>query len=493
MMESILNIEMLQEGTLLHGNYRIEDYLASGGFGNTYRVLHVELGEYFAIKEFYMRGVSEREEDSTTVRVSNTQNRTQFTKQLRKFKKEALRLRKLNNPHIVRVHDLFEENGTAYYVMDLIDGISLSAHLKQTKKAMSEKEVWNILPQILQALDTVHTNGFQHLDLKPGNIMMDKHGNVTLIDFGASKQLDAEEGASTSSALAYTQGYAPREQMEQNLSKLGPWTDLYALGATLYNLLTNQKPPLPSDIDDEPEHAFDFPKHVSDRMRQLILWMMSSRRDRRPQSVAEVRKWLEDKETAVVEVMDDEQTVVEPPKSTPRPQPKQQPQPKPQAKPDPAPSSSKKWYVRYGIVIAVAIMTSAALTWWKMSDRTEVSQEEQTVEEIQPKTVTNQAYNNSYMGYYSYTGPVDDENLAHGKGKATLANGDTYEGDFVHGVFDGEATYTYKEGDVFKGKFSDNRFSSGTYTTVDGNRFIGSFKNGQPADGSWYDAKGNRL
>lgn len=487
MMESIQNTEMLQKGTLLHGNYRIEDYLASGGFGNTYRVLHVELGEYFAIKEFFMKGVSERDEDSTTVRVSNTQNRTQFASQLRKFKKEALRLRKLNNPHIVRVHDLFEENGTAYYVMDLIDGISLSAYLKQKNKAMPENEVWNILPQVLQALDTVHSNGFQHLDLKPGNIMMDKRGNVTLIDFGASKQLDVEDGVSTSSALAYTPGYAPREQMEQNLSKLGPWTDLYALGATLYNLLSNKKPPLPSDIDDEHENAFDFPGHVSDRIKELILWMMTPRRDRRPQSVEEVRNRLEEKEPAVVEAMTDERTVVELKKPTPRPRPNPTPQP--------TPTPEKKWYVQYGIIIAVAVFIIGGLIAWKMRDKTKPQDvvPPVAVEVPQPKTVTNQAYKNPYMGYYSYTGPVDDENLPHGKGKATLANGDIYEGEFVNGVFQGEGTFTYKAGDVFKGTLTNNKFSKGTYTTADGTHFEGTFKNGEPADGTWYDAKGKKI
>ena len=483
--QEINNSSMLKVGTILHGSYRIEGYIASGGFGNTYRVMHVELGEYFAIKEFYMKGVSERDEDSTTVRVSNTQNRTQFASQLRKFKKEALRLRKLNNPHIVHVHDLFEENGTAYYVMDLIDGISLSAHLKQKGRPMSEEEVWNIMPQILQALDTVHTNGFQHLDLKPGNIMIDKRGSVTLIDFGASKQLDVEEGVSTSSALAYTPGYAPREQMEQNLNKLGPWTDLYALGATFYNLLSNKKPPLPSDIDDEHELAFRFPKHVSDRMRQLILWMMTPQRDRRPQSIADVRTQIEEKERDDVEAMTDEQTVVETfnPASCPQPNTTLQPEV----------SIEKKMYVKYVIIFAATVFVIGVIAWCSTQDKTDTQDAVSPVEVNEPRTVTNLACKNDDMGFYTYTGPVDEENMAHGKGKALLANGDVYDGEFVHGVFQGEATYTYKAGDVFKGAFTNNKFSSGIYTTADGTRFIGSFKNGQPDTGTWYDAKGNKL
>jgi serine/threonine-protein kinase len=118
--------------------------------------------------------------------------------------------------------------------------------------------------------------------LKPANLLIDKSGNVKLIDFGASKQLNAQKGgATTSTAISYTNGYAPREQMEQNYDKFGPWTDIYALGATLYNLLTNNKPPLPTDIDDdmsEDKHnALPFPESVGG-MKYLVLEMMKTNR-----------------------------------------------------------------------------------------------------------------------------------------------------------------------------------------------------------------------
>jgi serine/threonine protein kinase len=155
---------------------------------------------------------------------------------------------------------------------------------------MTEQEVRDILPQILDALKSVHAAGIWHLDLKPANIMVDKNGNVKLIDFGASKQLNAQKGgATTSTAISYTNGYAPREQMEQNYDKFGPWTDIYALGATLYNLLTNKRPPLPTDIDDdmsEDKHiALPFPEGVSDEMKSCVLWMMKTNRLQRPQSI----------------------------------------------------------------------------------------------------------------------------------------------------------------------------------------------------------------
>lgn len=287
MQESINSQSMLKVGTILRGIYRIDSYLSSGGFGNTYVATNIEFDERVAIKEFFMKGVTQRDNNQTTVSVSNAENRDSFLEQREKFKKEARRLRRLNNPHIVSVHDLFEEHGTAYYVMDYIDSENLAERLKRTGKPMTEAEVNQILPQILDALKSVHDTGIWHLDLKPANIMVDKSGQVKLIDFGASKQLNAQKGgATTSTAISYTNGYAPREQMEQNYDKFGPWTDIYALGATLYNLLTNKRPPLPMDIDDdisEDKHlALPMP-NVSNAMKNLVLWMMKTNCSQRPQ------------------------------------------------------------------------------------------------------------------------------------------------------------------------------------------------------------------
>lgn len=292
-----INVEsMLKTGTVLRGTYRIDGYLSSGSFGNTYLASHVHLEEKYAIKEFFMNGVSQRKEDANDVSISNQANAEEFKKQLGKFKKEARRLRILNNNHVVRVHDLFEENGTAYYVMDYIDGEDLRKRLIRTEQPLSESEVTDILSQTLDALNEVHAHGIWHLDLKPANVMLDNNGTVRLIDFGASKQFDAKKGSATNTAVAFTSGYAPIEQMEENSDKFGPWTDFYALGATLYNLLTNKKPPRPSDINDDhtvDKHiALPLPTNVSDKMRNLILWLMKSDLKERPQSVKEIRDYL---------------------------------------------------------------------------------------------------------------------------------------------------------------------------------------------------------
>lgn len=287
---------MLQVGTILHGTYKIESYLASGGFGNTYLAKNIEFDETYAIKEFFVKGVCQRDGNSTTISVSNAENTNSFEQQREKFKKEARRLRSLSNPHIVKVYDLFEENGTAYYVMDYVDGVNLSVRLKRTNVPLAESEVRNYLNQILDGLEAIHNKGMFHLDIKPANIMVDSHDVVKLIDFGASKQQSTVGGATMSTGISYTNGYAPSEQIAQSYDKFGPWTDFYALGATMYKLLANQDPPSVSDLsEDETEDkhlALPMP-NVSEEMKKLVVWMMQVNRLKRPKDVGEIKKLLQ--------------------------------------------------------------------------------------------------------------------------------------------------------------------------------------------------------
>ena len=295
-MDELNNQNMLQVGTILHGTYKIESYLASGGFGNTYLAKNIEFDETYAIKEFFVKGVCQRDGNSTTISVSNAENTNSFEQQREKFKKEARRLRSLSNPHIVKVYDLFEENGTAYYVMDYVDGENLSSRLKRTNAPLAESDVRNYLNQILDGLEAIHNEGMFHLDIKPANIMVDSHNVVKLIDFGASKQQSTVGGATMSTGISYTNGYAPSEQMAQSYDKFGPWTDFYALGATVYKLLTNQDPPSVSDLsEDETEDkhlALPMPK-VSGEMKKLVAWMMQVNRLKRPKNVGEIRRILQ--------------------------------------------------------------------------------------------------------------------------------------------------------------------------------------------------------
>ena len=282
---------MLPVGTLLQGGkYRIERHLASGGFGNTYVVTNTYFDETCAMKEFFMKDLNLRAQNEVTI--SMPDKRPFFEAHLHKFIKEAYRLRKLHNEHLVSVLDLFEENGTAYYLMDFIEGESLKARLNRQGHPMTEAEVMPILRQALDVLEVVHREQIWHLDIKPDNMMVDRSGWLYLIDFGASKQLHTIDGRTlpTSSAFALTPGYAPLEQMEQNLRFCGPWTDLYALGATLYKLLTLQAIPTPQELLYGTQ--LTFPPTVSSKMQQLITWMMKPLYNQRPQSAAEVRAFL---------------------------------------------------------------------------------------------------------------------------------------------------------------------------------------------------------
>ena len=288
--------QMLQKGTVLRGIYRIDDYLASGGFGNTYLATNLEFDEHVAIKEFYMKGVTLRNSDSS-VSVSHPENVEMFDKLLKTFKREAKRLWKLgmeNAPHVVKVFDLFEENNTSYYVMQHINGRSLSGILKANNRPIDESWLMNsLLPQMLEALDAIHSNGMWHLDIKPSNIMLDKDGNAFLIDFGSSKQLDPSSGNATmSSTLSFTKNYAPFEVQQYDLKKIGPWSDIYSLGATLYNLSTNQTPPTAYDIMNEGLRVFKFASGASENFKNLVAWMMRNRTEDRPQNVAQIYESL---------------------------------------------------------------------------------------------------------------------------------------------------------------------------------------------------------
>ena len=312
---TIDNQQMLPKGTMLKGRYRIERYISSGGFGKTYLATDVDsFDETVAIKEFYLSGYSDRKEDGCTVTIPKASEEL-FRQQKDKFLREAERLYELtkqhHNPHIVQVKARFEANNTAYYVMNYINGLSLSQAVKKNNRPFSETETEEILLQLADALQTAHSMGIQHLDIKPGNIMLDEQQQVYLIDFGASKQLNDEGQLTRSlSAMAHTPGYAPFEQMDQIFTGIGPWTDIYAVGATVYYLLTAERPPMPSEVLRKGEAAFHFPSIISDRFRHFVLACMQPNSDKRPQSVAEMLELLKAKPTAP-KAPEEEVTVVE--------------------------------------------------------------------------------------------------------------------------------------------------------------------------------------
>ena len=291
-------MQHLQPNTTLQGGkYRIERVLGQGGFGITYLAIQTSLNRYVAIKELFVGGSGQaiNERRGNQVVVTNSVNQQSFNQQKAKFKKEALRLANLNHPNLVKVHEFFEENGTAYYVMDYIDGESLRTKLNREGK-LSERLVLKYINQILPALDAAHKQSIWHLDIKPENIMVDRYDHAYLIDFGASKHIERCGTLTTSLALAYTPGYcAPEltdllneseEGFAEAMREIGPWTDTYSVGATMYNLLTDSIPPSSKRIERNGRKTFSFPSDVSSSTQDLIIRMMRPNREERPQSVA---------------------------------------------------------------------------------------------------------------------------------------------------------------------------------------------------------------
>ena len=306
----------LQNNTLLQGGkYKIVRFIASGGFGCTYEAHHTLLDLRVALKEFFVSDFCNRNEDTGDVSVGTQSKMELYGKLKKKFLEEARSLYKMKHPGIVRVIDVFEENGTAYYAMEYIDGESLGDLVKRKGK-LPEAEVVGYIRQVAEALKYVHSLNRLHLDIKPGNIMLNKDGKAVLIDFGASKHYDDETGENTSTLLGInTKGYAPVEQVNQSFKSFSPATDIYALGATLYKLLTGITPP-PSTLLHSEEATLDpLPSYVSTSTRQAVEAAMQLLRKNRPQSVKE---WL-----AIF--IDEEETNVE--IDVPEPEPGPRPEP----------------------------------------------------------------------------------------------------------------------------------------------------------------------
>ncbi len=278
--------------TLLQGGkYKIVSFISSGGFGCTYEAEHTLLQKRVAIKEFFVRDFCNRDAVTAHVSVGTTSKKALVDKLRRKFIDEARALSHLEHKGIVKVSDVFEENGTAYYVMDYIEGKSLGKMLRDSG-ALSEQSALGYIRQVADALKYVHSNNRLHLDIKPDNIMVDGNGNAILIDFGASKQYDEESGENTSTLMGRTPGYAPLEQMGNDVVKFMPATDIYALGATLYKLLTGNTP-LSATLLASGYELTPLPNTVSEKVRKAVTAAMQSKRAERPQSIDEFLEILD--------------------------------------------------------------------------------------------------------------------------------------------------------------------------------------------------------
>ncbi len=230
----------LPQRTVLNEKYLIYRALGEGGFGITYLAWDISCGLKVAIKEYYPSGYVNRMPRSNQVIINSKQNQAASNRGLKRFIEEAKILAKIKNlPGIVSVRDFFSANGTAYIVMEYLDGISLKKYLQRKGGKVPCDEILAILRPVMDSLISVHKCGLVHRDISPDNIIVTKKNEVKLIDFGAAKQSNLN-GKSLSIVLK--QGFAPEEQYRTH-GEQGPWTDIYAIGVTIYYAITGSLPP----------------------------------------------------------------------------------------------------------------------------------------------------------------------------------------------------------------------------------------------------------
>ena len=278
----------LKNGAVLkRGEYRIEKLLGQGGFGITYLATQTSLNRKVAIKEFFMKDLCERDADTSSVTLGTSGSRQTVIRFKEKFIREARTIASLRHPNIVNIYDVFEENGTAYYVMEYHDGGSLS-HLSLP---LPLDEAVTYVRQLASALSYLHKRKTMHLDIKPANVLIDDEGNAVLIDFGVSKHYDEHGGQTSSTPVGVSSGYAPIEQYSQSIHNFTPATDIYSLGATLYKLLTGVTPPESSLLVCNPD-MLDI-SSLPTGIAALIKTCMTPNISSRPQSIKEFMSLLD--------------------------------------------------------------------------------------------------------------------------------------------------------------------------------------------------------
>ena len=274
----------LSNGTLLQGGkYKIEKKLGQGGFGITYLASQVLLGRKVCIKEFFYKEYCERDATTSNVTLGTKSSRELVDKFMKKFIKEASTISRLDHRNIIRIHDIFTENNTAYYVMEYHNGGALD-NLVKSRGVLPESDAVRYITQIAEAVGYIHERNINHLDIKPANILLNSEGASVLIDFGLSKQYDDQGSQTSSTPVGISHGYAPMEQYNPGgVSTFSPQSDIYSLGATLYKLVTGDTPPKSSEILNDGLPA--LPAHLSAGVRKAIEQAMQPRKKDRPATV----------------------------------------------------------------------------------------------------------------------------------------------------------------------------------------------------------------
>ena len=281
------NLYCLRKGTRLIGRYTIEGVLGQGGFGITYLGMDELHKKKVAIKEFFPQGIVTRNiEYEDTVTVTLVGEKDNYEKGKERFLKEAQTMAMFSKDKgIVKALDFFEINNTAYIVMEYLEGVTLKQYLRENKRIDAEDLVELLVP-LIEALDEIHSQGLIHRDISPDNIMVLPDGRIKLMDFGAAR--DYTEFGEKSLSIVLKPGYAPPEQYQTH-GVQGPWTDIYALCATMYKCITGENPPDAIDrlVDDHLKKISAFGISVSPQIEKAIIKGMSVAAKDRYQNVGD--------------------------------------------------------------------------------------------------------------------------------------------------------------------------------------------------------------
>ena len=542
--------------TELNNRYVIGRVLGHGGFGITYLAWDQELYLKVAIKEYFPEGLGTRAHNEKTVSVYSGHYGQDFEYGLEKFLVEARTLARFqNNPNIVSIFNYFKENGTAYLVMEYVEGISLKQYLqiKKDGRIPLDEALTYIMP-VADALIIVHAAGMLHRDISPDNIYITSDYHVKLLDFGASRKAVSEVNKSLSVLLK--PGYAPIEQYSSR-GVQGQWTDVYALAATLYRLLSGQTPPESIDrmqgleLEDLTTIGIDLPEGVEAVLRKALAIQPLDRY----QSIEEFKAVLDkvlsldsskslakqtadnsftaenetlrgkQQETVVdkqVLIGIDRLEVIEPVSELIEIESKGVNESKYKPSLVSLNTAKRKWTWLGIAVIALLMLIPLGFTIHKYTTASKPPPVKSTEDSSNYDTGTltypdgavydgqiidgkaNGQGTKTQADGAKYVGGFKDDTL-NGQGNITLANGNTYMGDFEDDRYNGRGTYTWTSGAKYVGEFKDGkRNGQGNFTMSNGDTYIGEFKDdtlngqgtytwtdGRKYIGDWLDAKPN--
>lgn len=491
----------LPPGTILEGKYLVGKALGQGGFGITYLAWDLNLAIKLAIKEYFPMGLLARSHSKVDVQTISAEAKEQFSFGLDRFISEAKTLARFSDyPNIVTVRDFFRANGTAYMVMNYVEGVTLGNYLEQKGGSISFDQTVQIMMPVMDALKEVHKEGFLHRDVSPDNIYIDKVGRVNLIDFGAARQEMQQKSRNLSVIMKV--GYSPEEQYRSR-GEQGPWTDIYATAATMYRAITGLTPP--ESMDRLQEDILELPSSLgidlNPQAEEALSKALAVRAKERYQTIEDFQVALLQKdeikeegtestvsaiETRKETVSDREESGVS--KESDKPAAVSEASKSVQDEKESLPTSQKPKIIAAAVVGGIILLSSIFWVGSLGGSETvidDIEEPEETPEEVpdtaEPEGITEHEEITWEDG--TYVGQLKN-GIPYGEGTWVDYEGTEYVGGFKDGLFHGYGTLTWGEdsewaGDMYEGEWKYDQFHGyGVWSTPGGSKYEGEFNEG---------------